>query len=256
MKQPKHILITGGNSGLGAALARFYAASGAMVSLSGRDVSRLESIRAECERLGGKSAITAVDVRDAAALSEWMRGQDAMQPIDLVIANAGVSGGTGSHSRSAEPYDQVREIMDINVTGVLNTIHAAIPLMQPRGRGQIALISSMASFIAHPGAPAYCASKAAVRYYGEALRPLMAAQNIAVNVVCPGYVKTPMTDVNDFPMPFMMSAQKAARIIADGLADNQGRIAFPLPLYAAAQAIAMLPVGVRQFILNRLPGKD
>lgn len=256
MEQPKHIFITGAGSGLGAALARSYAGPGTTLSLTGRNREKLESVQRDCAAAGAQASIASIDVRDAEGLRAWMTERDGAQPIDLVIANAGISGGTGSHSRSAEPYDQVREIMDINVTGVLNTTHAAIPLMQPRRSGQIAIISSMASFIAHPGAPAYCASKAAVRYYGEALRPVLAAEGIALNVVCPGYVKTPMTDANHFPMPFMMSAQKAAQIIADGLVKDKGRIAFPLPLYAAAQAIAMLPVGVRQFVLDRLPGKD
>lgn len=257
MQEPKHIFITGAGSGLGAALARHYAAPGVMLSLTGRSLARLEEVRKSCAALGADAAAASIDVRDEAALKSWMETRDAVRPLDLVIANAGISGGTGSAAgRSSEPAAQVKEIMDINVSGVLNTIHAALDLMQPKKRGQIAIISSIASFIAHPGAPAYCTSKAAVRFYGEALRPLLAQENIEVNVVCPGYVKTPMTDVNDFPMPFIMSAEKAATLIQRGLAANRGRIAFPLPLYAAAQLIGLLPVAAKQALLIRAPGKD
>ncbi|MBI3505448.1 MAG: SDR family NAD(P)-dependent oxidoreductase, partial [Proteobacteria bacterium] len=124
-----------------------------------------------------------------------------------------------------------------------------------RGTGQIALLSSLAGFRGLPGAPAYCASKAAVRVWGEALRADWLGRGIKINVVCPGYVTTRMTAHNDFPMPFLMPAERAARIMLDGLARDRARIAFPWPLYAAVRMIAALPPGLLDPLLRRLPRK-
>jgi short-subunit dehydrogenase len=128
--------------------------------------------------------------------------------------------------------------------------------MTARGHGQIALMASLAAFHGFPGAPAYCASKAAVRVWGEALRGEYAAKGVGVSVICPGYVKTPMTDANDFPMPFLMSPERAASIIMRGLARNKARIAFPWPMYAAIRLIAALPPGLTDPLFARLPKKS
>ena len=127
--------------------------------------------------------------------------------------------------------------------------------MKLRGRGQVAIISSLAGFRGFAGAAAYCASKAAVRVYGEGLRAEMARFNVEVNVVCPGFVETPMTDVNPFPMPLLMSPEQAARIIRDGLAVNRARIAFPLRMYAVVRLLAAVPQPVMDFIAARMPRK-
>ena len=112
-------------------------------------------------------------------------------------------------------------------------------------------MSSLAGFIGMPGAPAYCASKAAVRVWGETLRADLAADGLRVSVICPGFVRSPMTDVNRFPMPFLMDANRAARIIVAGLAHNKGRIAFPLPMYLTVRAIAALPAWLRDRVLRQ-----
>ena len=163
---------------------------------------------------------------------------DRETPVDLCIANAGISGGTG---RRGESEEQARRILAVNVDGVLNTIHPLIGPMTARGRGQLALVSSLAGFRGYPGAPAYCASKAAVRSYGESLRLDLRAAGIEVSVICPGFVKSRITDRNRFPMPFLMDADRAASIIKRGLERNRGRIAFPLPTYLMAWMVAVLP---------------
>ena len=193
-----HILITGASSGIGAALTLDYAAPGMVLSLHGRNGERLNSIAAQARAKGATVFLHMGDVTDAADMDRWIRERGAATPIDLIIANAGVSAGT---SRGGESAEQARRIFDVNVTGTLNTVQPVLPLMQARRRGQIALVSSLASFRGFAGAPAYCASKAAVRVYGEALRGEMARHNVAVNVVCPGFIQTPMTDVNPFPCP-------------------------------------------------------
>lgn len=257
MQAPKHILITGAGSGLGQALALAYAAPGNRLSLCGRRLANLELVQKECVSRGAIVDITSLDVSNEAAVKAWVLESESRAPIDLVIANAGISAGTGSAAkRSAEAALQVNEIMAINVNGVLHTVHAATSVMQPRKRGQIAVVSSMASFLPFPGAPAYCSSKAAVRFYAEALRPVLANDGIALNIICPGYVKTPMTDVNDFPMPLMYSAERAADIVKRGLAANRALILFPWVMYAVLRVLGLLPYQVRVFLLNRMPGKD
>ena len=116
-------------------------------------------------------------------------------------------------------------------------------------------MSSLAAFRGFPGAPAYCASKAFVRVWGEALRPELAAHGVALSVICPGFIATPMTTVNKFPMPFLMSAERAARIIVRGLARNRARIAFPWLLYAGVRLVAVLPPGLTDVVMARLPKK-
>ena len=127
--------------------------------------------------------------------------------------------------------------------------------MRLRGAGQIAIVSSIAGYRGMPGAPAYSASKAAVMAYGEALRGELAGEGVAVTVICPGFVKTPMTAVNDFPMPFLMEAERAARIIRRGLARNAALITFPLPMRLAAWWMRVLPSGLVTRLLANGPKK-
>jgi len=141
-----------------------------------------------------------------------------------------------------------------NLIGVLNTVHPILDAMTSRKRGQIAILSSLAAFRGFPGAPAYCASKAAVRIYGEALRSDLAAHGVEVNVVCPGFIATPMTAVNPFRMPFLMSADRAAQLIKKGLERNMARIAFPLPMYFGIRFLASLPQILLDMLMPKLSG--
>ena len=258
MAEPRSVLITGASSGIGAALARAYAAPGRRLALGGRDRARLDATAALCHAAGAHVAAAVLDVTDRAAMAAWIAGEDDRRSLDLVIANAGISAGTGG---GGESEAQVRRIFAANVDGVLNTIHPAIARMAARAprpghaRGQIAIVSSLAGYRGFPGAPAYSASKAAVKVYGEALRGELKALDIDVSVVCPGYVATPMTEANDFPMPGLMSAERAAQIIVRGLARNRPRIAFPWTTAAGAWLAAALPPGWVDAILVRLPKK-
>jgi len=238
MLNPKHILITGASSGVGAALAELYAAHGIRLSLHGRNVERLEQIAVSARQRGAVVFAKPGDITDAEAVAAWIGECDASQPLDLVIANAGISAGTGG---GLETPAQTRAILNVNLDGVLNTVQPVVPMMVARRRGQIAIMSSLASFRGFPGAPTYCASKAAVRIFGEALRGEWARKGVEVSVICPGFIKTPMTDVNRFPMPFIMTAERAARIIYHGLSRNRARIAFPFPMYAIICLLAALP---------------
>lgn len=252
MRDPRRILITGASSGIGAALARLYAAPGTTLLLTGRDPGRLAAMAADCAGKGATVETATTDVTDRDALAAWLLAQDDITPIDLAVANAGISAGTGG---GGETEAQARAIFATNLDGVLNTIHPLVPRMQARRRGQLALMASLAGFRGLPGAPAYCASKAAVRIYGEALRGDLAPHGVGVSVICPGFVRTPMTDVNRFPMPFLMDADRAARIIRRGLARNHARIAFPLGTYALSWLIATIPPILIDPILAALPRK-
>ncbi len=252
MQDPKSIVITGGSSGIGAALARGYAAPGVSLGLTGRDPARLAAVAEACRAAGAEVAAAVIDVRQREALAAWLAERDRARALDLVIANAGISAGTGSFGETAE---QVREILSVNVDGVVNTALAAAELMRPRRRGQIALMSSLAAFRGFPGAPAYCASKAAVRVWGEALRGMLHGEGLGVTVICPGYVRSRMTAVNDFPMPFLMEAERAAGIIRRGLAADKARIVFPRRLFAAVWLLGLLPPAWTDPLLRRLPEK-
>lgn len=257
-QRPAHfarVAISGASSGLGAALALACAAPGATLHLAGRDAARLATVAANARARGAEVRETLLDVRDAAACDAWI---GATGGLDLVVANAGVSGGTGGAS---EPGDQARLIFDTNVTGVLNTALPALRLMasQPPGadgvRGRIAVVSSLAALVAAPGAPAYCASKAAVRAWAEAMDGAEAPRGVRFHAICPGFVRSPMTEANDFPMPFLMEADRAADIILRGLARGRTTIAFPWPLALAARAVGALPASLRNALLRLAPAK-
>lgn len=251
MLNPRSILITGASSGIGRALAIDYAAPGITLHLGGRNQPRLAEVASACRAKGAHVREAVVDVRDEAAMKDWLETAHASAPLDLVIANAGISLG---YTRE---YDMARHMADtfaVNVTGVFNTVHPALAVMTGRG-GQIAIVSSLAGFHGLPSSPAYSTSKNAVKAYGEALRGLVAAEGIEVNVVCPGFIESPMTARNDFAMPFMMSAEKCAKVIRKGLEKNKARIAFPWPMLAAVRLMTMLPEAWLDRLLRRAPRK-
>ena len=253
MRAPRSIVITGASSGIGEELALAYAAPGVALALSGRDPARLGAVVERCRSLGAEVDGAVLDAADRDAMAGWLAAVDQRSPVDLVIANAGISAGTGGGMESEE---QARRIFQVNLDGVLNTVHPLLPAMQARRRGQIALMASLAGFRGMPGAPAYCASKAAVRVYGESLRGDLAGHGVGVSVICPGFVKSRMTAVNRFPMPFLMEADRAAKVIQRGLARNKARISFPWPMAAAVWLLAALPAGWTDALLRQAPRKE
>lgn len=252
MRDPRSILITGASSGLGEALARAYARPSVFLALVGRNAERLAHVGEACRAQGAAVAETALDVALAPEIEGWLLEIDRSHQLDLVIANAGISGGTGLGEESPA---QVDDIVAVNIHGVVNTVTPLIAPLAARRRGQIALMSSLASFRGFPGAPTYCATKAWVRVWGEGLRVELARQDIEVSVICPGFVATRMTQVNQFPMPFLMTAERAARIIVRGLARNRGRIAFPWQMYALSWLLAAQPPALSDLLLRLTPPK-
>ncbi|HEU5048011.1 MAG TPA: SDR family NAD(P)-dependent oxidoreductase [Rickettsiales bacterium] len=247
-----NILITGASSGLGAALAKAYAMPGVVLGLMGRNQERLKEVADYCTRKGAKVEVGLADVRDDEIMSDWIEHFDDRHPVDLLIANAGVSAGAGGQKESQK---KLREIFAVNIDGVLNSVLPIIPRMQQRRQGHIAVMSSLAGIRGLPSCPAYSASKNAVRAFGEGLRGDLKQDGVHVSVICPGYIKTPMTDVNEFPMPFIMSAERAADIIMGGIQKNKARIAFPLALYLPLWLISCLPVALTDPLFALLPKK-
>lgn len=252
MPEPQNILITGANSGIGRALAELYAAPGIRLFLTGRDVERLTEVSAACEVRGAQVLCRSIDITDREAVAGFVQEAEAAAPLDLVVANAGISGGSGD---GTEADEQVRRLFAVNVDGVFNTIHPAIAPMMARGRGQLAIVSSLAGIRGLPGSPGYSATKAAVRVYGEGLAGVLADSGVKVSVVCPGFIRTPLTDHNPYKMPFLMEPEKAAQIIKRGLRKNSGRIAFPWPTYMGAWLLAAVPDALAARLLRRMPRK-
>lgn len=238
------ILITGASSGIGAALARLYADPGTELLLNGRDAPRLEMVAQACRANGATVRIEALDLRDRQAVGAWIRAADAEAPIDLAIVNAAINGGHPGGDVETEAV--AFETIDINLTGAMNVVLPLVNLMNARGSGQIALVSSLAAFAPLPDAPAYSGTKAALLAHGLALREKLRNRGVRVNVVTPGYVRTPMGADYEGWRPLEMSAEEAAKRIARGLARNRGIIAFPWPVALAARATGLLPEALRR----------
>ena len=252
-------LITGASSGIGAALARALAAPDAVLHLGGHDEDRLAAVAAACRARGAAVTIQPADVRDEAAIRTWIARAAGLGRLDLVIANAGISAGTGASGSESEA--QSRAIFAVNLDGVLNTVWPALEAMarQPKGpdgrRGTIAATASIAAFVPAPGAPSYAASKAAVDAWVLGHAPAAARAGIHLASICPGFVATPMTADYPYPKPGLMSAERAAAIILRGLARGRARIAFPWWMTALARFAGVLPAPWTLALLARQASK-
>ena len=232
------ILITGAAGGIGREVALAYAEPGVQLFLGDIDPDRLEEVTAACRERGAEAQGTVVDVTHRQDMAEWILGADARKPLDLVISLAGISKGS---IKREETTENIRAVLAVNLEGLLNTIEPILPRFRERRRGQLAFTSSYAGFRGFPEAPSYCATKAAIRVYGEGLRARVSREGVGVSVILPGFVKTPMTDANPYYMPFRISADKAAVIIKRGLAQNKPRIRFPRPIPLVVHFLSLLP---------------
>jgi short-subunit dehydrogenase len=248
-QHPSTVLITGATGGIGAALARAYAQTGRTLILHGRDASRLASLTRECELRGAEVHGVTFDLRDATAAIAVLREISSQHAIDLAIVNAGVSRAIGA-GLETESWDAARAVLAVNLDGAIATVAGVLPEMRRRGSGQIAIVSSLAAYFGLPITPIYCASKAALKVYGEALRGWLSPQGIAVNVVLPGFVRTPMSERFPGAMPFLMSPERAADLIRRGLGHNRARIAFPSRLAWAMWFLSALPAALSQWMVR------
>ena len=249
---PKSIFITGASSGLGKALALDYAQKGITLHLCGRNKERLLQVAGACTDKGAIIYTYQFDTTDADKAQKAIQKANQTKALDLVIANAGISGGVLGTDESAL---STRQIMQTNVFGTLNTVLPAIEVMNKRG-GQIALIASLAGYRGMGSCPAYSASKSCVKAFGEALRGQGKYKKLHFTTICPGFIETPLTDKNQFYMPFLMKADKAARIIHKRLEKAPALIAFPWIMAFGAWVGSILPGWIARPIFAALPKKE
>lgn len=246
-----NVFITGASSGIGEALARHYAAQGASLGLVARRGELLQQLAAS---LDTPVTTYTVDVRDADALAS--AAADFMQRYgvpDIVIANAGVSRGTLTELK--EDTAAFKAILDINVLGLLHTFQPFIDGMRQRGSGSLVGIASIAGIRGLPGAGAYSASKAAAISYLESLRVEMRPHGIDVTTIAPGYIRTPMTDVNTYAMPFLMDADVAAAKMAKAITARRRFFVVPWQMGWLARFMRFIPPFLWDWAMKNAPKK-
>ena len=251
MRRPfRAAIITGASSGLGAALAEAYAAPQTVLGLLGRDRQRLREIADACEARGAGVRTAVIGVADAPAMAAWLTEFDRDHPVELLIANAGTSAGPEPDSPSEGIETATRQVR-VNLLGAINTVEPLLPALCRRGRGRVAVVASIAAYRGLPNSPGYCASKAGLRAYAEALRPRLAPRGVGVTIVCPGFFDSPMTDRFEGPTPFLVSADDAARVVKRGIDRGRRRVAFPWPLVVGLQFCDIAPAFIGDAILRR-----
>jgi short-subunit dehydrogenase len=248
-KNPLTILITGATGGIGAALARRYARPGRTLILHGRDAARLATLARECEGSGARVVSISFDLRDTAETTRTLRAASRECAIDLAIVSAGVTHAIGA-GEEVESWEIAREVLAVNLDGAIVSIAAVLPEMRRRAAGQIAIMSSLSAYYGLPITPTYCASKAALKAYGEALRGWLAPQGIAVSVVLSGFVRTEMLERFPGATPGALTPAQAALRIERGLATNSARIAYPRALAWGAWGLAVLPAALSQRLVR------
>jgi NAD(P)-dependent dehydrogenase (short-subunit alcohol dehydrogenase family) len=245
------VFITGASSGIGEALAREYAKRGAAVGLVARREDRLRSLAAS---LPSRSFHRALDVRDARALAEAADAFcDRFGGADVVIGNAGVSAGTLTDR--SEDRSVFQEILDINLVGLFNTFQPFLPVLRAQRRGTLVGIASVAGFRGLPGASAYCASKAAAIAYLESLRLELRGSGIKVVNINPGYIDTPMTRGNPYPMPFLLPAEECARRMTRAIDRGARSTVIPWQMGVIGAVLRALPGPVYDTLFARAPRK-
>ena len=247
-----NVFLTGASSGIGAALARRYAAQGARLGLFAR---RGEELAATAASLApAPCAVYAGDVRDERALrAAAVDFTTRHGATDVVIANAGISRGTVSDE--VEDNAVFRAILEVNVVGMLHTFQAFLPAMRAARRGKLVGIASVAGFRGLPGAGAYSASKAAAINYLESLRVELVGSGVQVVTICPGYVATPMTAGNPYRMPYLISAERAADLIVQAIASGRRFYILPWQMRLLGRALAVLPRPIFDRVLARAARK-
>lgn len=249
---PGGILITGASGAIGAALARAYAAPGRTLILQGRDGERLDGVAGDCARAGGDVEAERRDLADVDGARAWLEDVFARHAPDLVVLNAGMNSSAADGDGDREPWARAAALLNLNLVAVAGLADVAARRMAARGSGQIALMSSLAAWVGLPVTPAYSASKAGVKAYGEALHGALAPRGVRVSVILPGYVRSPMCDAMPGPKPFLLTPEQAARRIRRGLERGRPRIAFPWPLAMGTRLLSMLPAAPAARILAAL----
>ena len=263
-KRIESVLITGASSGIGEALAIECAKRGVRnIFFCGRDAERVSDVVHKCETAAADSGSgkrltvrgEVLDVTDESAVRKWLEECNAIAPLEVVFSNAGI--GTG-----IENEENVRRTFATNVGGNLNVVLPVIDIFRRNAaagigsvRRQIVLTASIAGYAPLSTCPAYAATKAAMKSWGLSLRGMLKREGIWVNVICPGFIRSRITDRNTCPMPFFMEADRAAKVMLDRVDRNVGLIAFPWPMRFGVWLMSALPWRVSEFISGILPEK-
>jgi len=249
--QGKRVWLTGASYGIGKALAEELAARGAKLALTARSRDKLNTLRDELKGKAEDVLVLPGDVTDADAIAGIVAQiNDAWGGVDILIANAGTHVFTEpDQTFDAEEY---LGLMDLNYGGVLRCIEAVLPDMLERKAGQLVGVASLAGYRALPRAAAYGASKSALHHFLESVRFHLAEHGLTVTIVNPGFVKTPLTDKNDFDMPFLVEADKAARIMCDGIAKRKDEVSFPIPFNWTIALMRVIPWFIYKPIMRRV----
>jgi NAD(P)-dependent dehydrogenase (short-subunit alcohol dehydrogenase family) len=242
------VLITGAASGLGRQLALTLAAEGAAIAALDLRPEPLQKLAAD---LAGKRCAWAVaDVTDPAALRVAVDSlQERLGPIEVLIANAGIGGETSALDFRTEDFEA---IVRVNLIGVANSVAAVLPAMRARRRGYLVAISSLASFRGLPRMAAYCAAKAGVNALMDALRFELKPSGIRVTTICPGWIRTPMTDHLNLPMPNMLDVDAAARCIVNAMRRGRPFYAFPRSTAWRVRLLRWLPAGLGDWLVAQM----
>ena len=247
----QRVVISGASSGLGLALAQYYLEQGAMVGVIARRADCLQSLSNYFPR---QVFCYPLDVRDSTAMQAAAQSFIACVGVpDIVIANAGISVGT--LTEFVDDIDVFQQVMDTNVSGVMKTFQPFLASMRETGRGLLVGIASVAGFRGLPGAGAYSASKAALIAYMESLRVELRGSGVRAVTICPGYIETPMTAINPYPMPFILPADEAARRIARVIASGKSFAVVPWQMGIVGRVLKLLPDWLYDFAFSRAPHK-
>lgn len=250
---PKRALVTGASSGIGRELAKRLAARGLEVWVAARRRELLEALVQEIAAAGGTAHALELDVARADETAERLARLDAESGgIDLVIANAGLGGEAATRPLAKSSWSAVRDQFQVNTLGAVATLQPFVAPMLARGHGQLVGVSSIAADVPLPLGAAYGASKAGLTFFLECADIELRPKGVAVTIVHPGFVKTPMTEKNKVPMPFILEAAEAAKLIDDGIQRRARVVRFPWVTGAAARATAALPRPLRSAILGQV----
>jgi NADP-dependent 3-hydroxy acid dehydrogenase YdfG len=246
----RRVFLTGASSGIGEALALALAAKGATLGLVARREQLLRDLASRCERAGGAARHFAVDVVDAVALADAAQEfKDEFGHIDVMIANAGVSG----KSPDAQAFDPqaVRPVIEINLMGAINAVHAVLPSMLERGTGHLVAVSSLAGIRGLPKSAAYSASKAAMTAYFESVRLDVQSRGIAVTIIQPGFIRTPLTAGRQNKMPFLMYLDQSIPYFLRAIEKRKKFAAFPWQFATIVRVGKIMPAWLYDHIAGR-----
>ncbi len=238
------ILITGASSGLGAELARQYATKNNELILLARRQEKLFELRSELFEKTKNIDVVVADVTDFEKLQEKI---ELIGRVDMVILNAGISVG---HSEEITPFKEFKKLYDVNVLSNHAILEILLPKFKMQKSGKIVFISSLASLFSMPSSKAYSSSKRALNAYAEAIRYKYKPDGIKVINILPGFIKSELTDKNDFAMPFLLSTEDGVKRIKKAIDANRRVYAFPLRFYLIIRLLNLLPSFLREKIVN------